>query len=70
MADNKRFFGITVLADFVLSEGIEPESAKTILVDELVNAPFKVEVPAPKAVPPQSPKPQPAADSSTAGPME
>jgi hypothetical protein len=24
MADNKRFFGITVLADFVLSEGIEP----------------------------------------------
>jgi len=24
MADNKRFFGVTVLADFVLSEGIEP----------------------------------------------
>ena len=54
----------------VPDEGIEPESAKTILVDELVKAPSKVEVPAPNAIPPQSPKPQPAADSSTAGPIE
>ena len=54
----------------VPDEGIEPESAKTILEEPLVNAPLSVELPAPKAVPPQSPKPQPAADSSTAGPTE
>ena len=54
----------------VPDEGIDAESARTILVDESVNAPFNVDVIAPETIPPQSPKPQPAADSSTAGPME
>ena len=52
----------------VPEDGKDSESAKTMLVDEVVNAPSKVEVTAPKITPSQSPKPQPAADSSTAGP--
>jgi len=40
-----------------------------MLVDPEVNAPSKVDVPAPNAVPPHNPSPQPAADSSTAGPI-
>ena len=50
--------------------GIEPESAKTILVDEEVNAPSNVDVISPATVPPHKPSPQPAADSSTAGHIE
>ena len=40
------------------------------IVDEVVKAPSKVDVPGPSAVPPHKPSPQPAADSSTAGPIE
>ena len=54
----------------VPEEGIEPESAKTILVDASVKAPSNVDVISPATVPPHKPKPQPAADSSTAGPIE
>ena len=35
-----------------------------------VNAPSSVSVISPATVPPQRPSPQPAADSSTAGPIE
>ena len=45
-------------------------TGRNTALHHFVNAPSKVEVPAPKAVPPQSPKPQPAADSSSAGPIE
>ena len=54
----------------VPDEGIDPESASTILVEELVKAPSSVDVIAPETIPPQSPRPQPAADASTAGPIE
>ena len=50
--------------------GKEAESSKTILVDASVKAPSKVDSPTPNLTPLQSPNPQPAADSSTAGPME
>ena len=50
--------------------GNEAESSSTILVDPLVNAPSKVDSPTPNLIPLQSPNPQPAADSSTAGPIE
>ena len=41
-----------------------------MLVDEEVNAPSSVSVISPATVPPHKPSPQPAADSSTAGPIE
>ena len=41
-----------------------------MLVDELVNAPSNVDSPTPNLTPPQSPNQKPAADSSTAGPIE
>ena len=50
--------------------GNEAESSRTILVEPLVNAPSKVDSPTPNTIPLQSPNPQPAADSSTAGHME
>ena len=50
--------------------GIPPESDKTILVEPEVNAPSNVAVISPATVPPQRPSPQPAADSSTAGPID
>ena len=50
--------------------GNEAESSSTILVDEEVKAPSNVDSPTPKLTPLQRPKPQPAADSSTAGPIE
>ena len=50
--------------------GKEAESSKTMLVDELGHAPSSVDSPTPNLTPLQSPNPQPAADSSTAGPME
>ena len=50
--------------------GNEAESSKTILVDASVKAPSNVDSPTPNLTPLQSPSPQPAADSSTAGPME
>ena len=39
-------------------------------LEEEVKAPSKVAVSAPATVPPHKPKPQPAADASTAGPIE
>ena len=50
--------------------GNEAESSSTILVDASVNAPSKVDSQTPNLTPLQSPNPKPAADSSTAGPME
>ena len=50
--------------------GIDAELSKTMLVEESVNAPSRVSVISPATVPPQSPSPQPAADSSSAGPIE
>ena len=50
--------------------GNEAESSKTMLEKPLVSAPSKVDSPTPNLIPLQSPNPQPAADSSTAGPME
>ena len=49
---------------------MDDELAKTILDEPEVNAPFYVLKTSPATVPPQRPSPQPAADSSTAGPME
>ena len=49
--------------------GKDAESSKTILVDAFVSAPSKVDSPTPNLTPLQSPNPQPAADSSTAGPI-
>ena len=48
----------------------EAESSRTILVDASVNAPSSVDSPTPNLTQLQSPNPQPAAYSSTAGPME
>jgi len=50
--------------------GNEAESSSTILVDEEVKAPSKVDSPTPNLIPLQSPNPKPAADASTAGPIE
>ena len=50
--------------------GKEAESSSTMLVEEFVSAPSSVDSPTPNSIPPQSPNPQPAADASTAGPME
>ena len=50
--------------------GNEAESSSTMLVDAFVKAPYKVYSPTPNLTPLQSPNPQPAADSSTAGPIE
>ena len=50
--------------------GKDAESSKTILVDASVKAPSNVDSPTPNLIPLQSPNPQPAADSSTAGPIE
>ena len=50
--------------------GKDPVSDITILVEEDVKAPSKVAVSSPATVPPHKPKPQPAADASTAGPIE
>ena len=49
--------------------GKEAESSSTMLVDASVNAPSNVYSPTPNLTPLQSPNPQPAADSSTAGPI-
>ena len=40
-----------------------------MLEEDEVNAPSRVDVTAPAVVPPHTPSPQPAADSSTAGPI-
>ena len=50
--------------------GKDPYSAKVKLVAEASIAPSRVEVKTYPAVPPQDPKPHPAVDSSTAGPIE
>ena len=50
--------------------GNPDESSRTILDELEVNAPSSVDVTAPAAVPPHAPNPKPAADSSTAGPIE
>ena len=49
--------------------GNEAESSNTILVDASVNAPSSVDYPTPNYIKTQSTSPQPAADSSTAGPI-
>ena len=45
-------------------------TGRTVAMHQFVNAPSKVDSPTPNLTPLQSPNPQPAADSSTAGPME
>jgi hypothetical protein len=50
--------------------GKADESSNTILDEPEVNAPSRVDVASPATVPPHNPNPQPAADASTAGPIE